>query len=441
MTPLHLHPFSRHFFSSPLGRSCVSRGRFLTPILGLSFLALACSGADPETNDDSSPSSGGMQGLPPGGTGGGTSGSGGTGPGTGGVGANSGGTTGAETGGATASGGADSGSGGSDNGSTGGALSGSGGSDNGGTGGSDNGGSGGSGGQIFSECRFHFGVTRDYAVNNEGIRNEIDYFIPGWMGLSNTFDQQYVCDDLNGVLAGKVPVVVAYVAAFYAKREQNLNDCNVGTPDLCTHGAKIIKEHLTTITNIYSSYAQGYANCLGTSTPIIFEMEPDWYQYTLSNQTEPMTPSEAGQIMTTFVNAMKQHLPNARFSMDISPWVPPDNGSDHGANWFGNFDLSLFTFINTSGGGTEGNNTKIRSTNNMTWAGVHGVTGKGILADTGYGVNGASAGHDSIWDSPANINARIADGVLGIAQYNPKSDWGATIAQMKSQLATPSSCP
>lgn len=315
---------------------------------------------------------------------------------------------------------------------------GAGGALSGGTGGA---GSGGTTAQIFSECRFHFGTTRDYAIDNAGIRSEIDFFVPGWMGLSNTFDQEYVCDDVKGVLAGKVPVVVAYVSAFYAKREENLNDCNVGEPHLCKHGAAVIKNNVETITNIYRSYAQGYANCLGTSTPIVFEMEPDWFQYTLSEQTSPLSPTEVGQIMSGYVNAMKQHLPNARFSMDISPWVPPENGSDHGAQWYENFDMSLFTFINTSGGGTEANNTKIRSSNNMTWAGVHGVTGKAILADTGYGVNGASAGHDEIWDNPTNINARISDGVVTIAQYNPKPDWGSTIAQIRSQLQTPSSCP
>lgn len=304
------------------------------------------------------------------------------------------------------------------------------------------GGSGGagSGKKIFAECRFHFGAIREYALDHASIREQIDYFTPGWMGLQNTFDQGYVCEDLNGTLAGKVPVVVAYVSAFYAKREQNLHDCNVGEPSLCTYGSEIIKDHLDTIVEIYRSYARGYAACLGDK-PIIFEMEPDWYQYTLSNQTSPLTPAEAGQIMTRYVQAMKEHLPNAHFSMDISPWVPPNNGSDNGADWYKNFDMSLFTFINTSGGGTEANNTKIRSTNNMTWAGVSSVTGKGILADTGYGVNGASAGHDAIWDVVGNINARINDGVLGIAQYNPNANWGQTIASIRSQLATPKFCP
>ncbi len=59
----------------------------------------------------------------------------------------------------------------------------------------------------------------------------------------------------------------------------------------------------------------------------------------------------------------------------------------------------------------------------MTWAGVHQVTGKPILADTGYGVGGQSAGHDPAWDVVANINARIADGVISITQYNPNTSW------------------
>lgn len=339
--------------------------------------------------------------------------------------------------GGTATGGGDFGTGGDipggDGGSPGSGGDAAGGAPSGGTGGGGN-------NKVFSECRFHFGAIREYALDHPSIRAQIDYFTPGWMGLQNTFDQGYVCDDLNGPLAGKVPVVVAYVSAFYAKREQNLHDCNVGQPDLCTYGAKIIKDHLDTIVEVYRNYARGYANCLGNK-PIIFEMEPDWYQYTLSNQTDPLTAAQAGQIMTRYVQAMKEHLPNAYFSMDISPWVPPNNGSDHGANWYSNFDMSLFTFINTSGGGTEANNAKIRSTNNMTWAGVSSVTGKPVLADTGYGVNGASSGHDAIWDVVGNINARINDGVLGLNQYNPNPNWGNTIASIRSQLATPKFCP
>jgi hypothetical protein len=299
---------------------------------------------------------------------------------------------------------------------------------------------------VFSQCRFHFGTTDSYARNNAAIRAEIDYFTPGWMGYRDTFDQSYVCDDTKsgGLLYGKVPVVVAYVAAFYAKRHYNLCDCNVNScgtgNDLCRYGSQYIQQNLAAILNVYKSYAQGYANCYGTSKPIVFEMEPDWYQYTYSSQTDPMTPAEASSIMSQFVSIIKQYLPNARFSMDVSPWVAPNNGSDNGQQWYSSFDMGQFMFINTSGGSTEAANTKIRSANAMTWAGVSSVTGKPILADTGYGANGVSAGHDANWDNPTYINARMKDGVIGISQYNPTSSWGSTIQSIRSQLGAPKSC-
>ena len=295
---------------------------------------------------------------------------------------------------------------------------------------------------VFGSCRFHFGAIDQFARSIPGLAAELDFFTPGWMGVSDNFDQSYVCDDTEpgGPLEGLVPVVVSYVAAFYAKRHNNLNDCNVGSPDLCTHGALYIKQNLSSILSVYRSYAQGYANCFGTTKPIVFEMEPDYYQYTYDSQTDPMTPSEAGSIMSQLVGAIRESLPNAVFSMDISPWVAPNNGADGGAEWYSNFDMSLFTFVNTSGGSTDASNAKIRGSNNMTWAGVSAASGKSVLADTGYGVNGSSAGHDQNWDNPTYINQRIADGVVSISQYNPSSSWPNTIAQIRSQLDAPAGC-
>jgi len=72
---------------------------------------------------------------------------------------------------------------------------------------------------------------------------------------------------------------------------------------------------------------------------------------------------------------------------------------------------------------------------------VNQVTGKPIMADTGYGVNGSSAGPDAAWDTPANINARIDDGVVSISQYNPATNWGNTISGVRPQLKAPRYCP
>ena len=309
------------------------------------------------------------------------------------------------------------------------------------TGGSSTGGSTGTkpGGKVFSQCRFHFGTIDSQAKNaGASMISQLDYFTPGWM--MGTFNQKYVCDEANagGALAGLVPVDVTYIAANYVKGQNKLCDCNVSGcagGNLCNYGAQYITQDWATILSQYTSNSTGFAGCLG-GKPIIFEMEPDWYQYYAGGQTQAWTPAQAGTNMTALVNALKSSLPNAVFSMDISPWIP-----NNGSGWYTNFDMSLFTFINTSGGGTAANNTKIRSNNAMTWAGVHGVTGKPILADTGYGANGGSAGHDAAWDVVANINARIADGVVSIAQYNPVSTWGSTISSIRSQLTTPSICP
>jgi hypothetical protein len=267
--------------------------------------------------------------------------------------------------------------------------------------------------------------------------SQLDFFTPGWM--MGTFNQGGVCTESapGGKLAGLVPVDVAYIAANEVKNAHKLCDCNVSGcsgGNLCNYGAQYITQDWATILSEYTSNSTGFS-CL-KGRPIVFEMEPDWYQYYAGGQTQAWTPAQAGTNMTALVNALKSSLPNAVFSMDISPWIP-----NNGSSWYTNFDMSLFTFVNTSGGGTDANNTKIRSSNAMTWAGVHQVTGKPILADTGYGAAGAPAGEDANWNVAANINARIADGVISISQYNPTSSWGNTISGIRSQLNTPSICP
>lgn len=303
-------------------------------------------------------------------------------------------------------------------------------------------------GKVFGSCRFHFGTIDSIAKNaGSSLISQLDFFTPGWMGTNgDTFDQGYVCEETKSgaALAGLVPVVVSYIAAGYVKRHHNLCDCNVSgcsAGDLCKYGAQYLQADLTSILAEYKSFATGYAACYGTSKPIIFEMEPDWYQYTISNQTQPLSPTQAGSMMGQFVATMKAVLPNAVFSLDVSPWVG-NNGADHGAAWFANFDMSLFTFVNTSGGGTNANTAKIRNDNNMTWAGLSSAAKKPILADTGYGANGVSAGHDPNWDALTNLNARIADGVVSIAQYNPNTGaWANTIGNLRGQLSPPKYCP
>lgn len=305
-------------------------------------------------------------------------------------------------------------------------------------------------GKVFSQARFHFGTIDSIAKKaGSSMIAQLDFFTSGWL-QGDAFDHKGVCDDTKSgaVLANQVPVLVAYVSAAHVKRQDNtMCDCNVtqspcvASNDLCHQGAARISQEFTAIVNAYKSYSDGFAKCYGTTRPIVFEMEPDWYQYTTSSQSAPWTPKQAGQMLGQLVAALGSSLPNARFSIDASPWVGPSNGADNGAQWYANFDLSLFTFVNTSGGGTNADTDKIRSSNGMTWAGLSKVTGKPILADTGYGANGSAAGEDPLWNDATNINARIADGVVSISQYNPTSSWGSTIAGLRGQLNTPKVSP
>jgi hypothetical protein len=320
----------------------------------------------------------------------------------------------------------------------------------GGSGGTAGGATGAGANQVFSQSRFHFGTIDSIAKQNGGSTvSQVDFFTSGWM-LGDAFDHAYVCDETRAgaSLANQVPILVAYISAAHVKRaDKTVCDCNVtsgscvGAHDLCHVGAQRIAQEFPAIVQAYKSYSQGFASCYGTTRPIVFEMEPDWYQYTGSSQSQPWTARQAGQMMSQIVNALRSALPNARFSIDASPWVAPNNGSDNGAWWYSNFDMSLFTFVNTSGGGTNADTSKIRSGNNMTWAGLHQVTGKPILADTGYGANGAAAGEDPLWNVPANINARMADGVVSISQYSPTSGWGKTVASIRGQLNAPTAKP
>lgn len=286
-------------------------------------------------------------------------------------------------------------------------------------------------GGVFNQCRFHFGTIDAKVRGNQALNRELDFFTPGWVGQSDTFDMAYACDEAKGELSGAVLAVVSYIIAFSARRDQGLQDCNVNDQtNLCKYGATYIRNRLENrIIPQYAMYARGFADSCGTTRPIIWLMEPDYYQYHAGGDANALSPDEAGQIMSRLVATVRQYLPNAVFSLDISPWIPKE-----GADWYSHFNLADFTFINTSGGGTDANNVRIRANNDMTWAGVHRVTGKPILADTGYGVAGSPTGHDAQWDVVANINARIADGVIGISQYNPAANWSSTLTQIRPQL-------
>ncbi len=290
----------------------------------------------------------------------------------------------------------------------------------------------------LSNCTFNFGTP--YAGSTG---SEIG-FVTQWAGSEENYDlgsMMKACAP-GGALHGVTPVLYDYIIAFTLRRDYGLQDCNVGTPSLCDSGAYYIRNPAARahILGQVSKYAQGTANDLGTTTPVVWMMEPDYYQYAQpgSESGNPLSFAEAGTFMGEMLDSIQKYLPHAVFSMDISPWVASPS------QWFGALPMNRFTYINTSGGETNAEgppgSSRIRTSNTMTWASVHTLTGKPILADAGYGTAGASTGLDTAWDNPANINNRIADGVISIGQANPTSNWNSILTSIRSDLQALPGC-
>jgi hypothetical protein len=224
-----------------------------------------------------------------------------------------------------------------------------------------------------------------------------------------------------------------------------LQDFNVGTPNLCESGASRLRDAAVknSILAVYEDYAKGTATDWGTQKPVVWLMEPDFYQYAQpgSQSGNPLSFSEASKLMNELIDKVKSHLPNAIFSLDISPWTT-DQGQTQA--YYKSFSLERFTYLHTSGGESrpEGGVGSATITNNkMTYKEIFDLVKKPIIADCGYGVGGEATGHNEAWDNVGNLNNRIADGVIAVSQANPKATWGSTLKGVASQLNQPNLCP
>jgi ribosomal protein L21E len=281
----------------------------------------------------------------------------------------------------------------------------------------------------FDPCKFNFGTDWDYLNTRQSgnVAKEVDYvtiwladpsFNAYWHGTMLDF-----CKNNN-----KTPVFYSYIIA----KASALGDADVGGA-LATKGANFIRTNWSTVTQRYNDYASKTASKWGTSAPIIWLMEPDYYQYSApTQQGGGLSYAELGKKMGELVAIVKQYLPNAQISMDISAWME-DQGST--SAWYAAMPMSSMNYINTSGGRSNGNSVKVVDANNMTWSGVFNVTKKGIIADAGYGTGGGSTGENTSWNDANNLKARIADGVIAITQKSPTDGWGNTIQSLRTALS------
>lgn len=306
----------------------------------------------------------------------------------------------------------------------------------------------------WDKCKFLFGQTWDGP--NAAYSSEADY-ITIWIGNgggSNTYNTWWEGDMLrrckSGTLAGKTPVLYSYIIAEMAKVKGGLQDCDVAgvgsSRSLCTQGALFIRNNRSLILQKYQEFAQGVAKDWGTTQPVVWLMEPDFFQYTEASSywgtmAQPLSQAEAGALMTDMVGKIKAALPNAVISLDISPWMGGSNWQSAQTAWLNAMPKSAFSYRHTSGGRTQGNNDRIRADggNNATWAGMSQLSAMGIVADDGYGVGGATNGDWTEWMNATNLNARIANGVVALTIPKP-GDWTAQIKALRGQLSKPTTC-
>ncbi len=281
----------------------------------------------------------------------------------------------------------------------------------------------------FNPCAFNFGrywhgTDSDYTNIN---------FVYTWIGWDNFGSVErelleYVLQyDEKEIFT---PAYFSYLIAFMAKKELKIDDCNVSDNNLCKKGAGYIRENRDVIVTRYGDFAKETAKVYGTERTLIWLLEPDFHQYTTDEQEGGgISYPEMASLLQDIIEQIMTHMPNALISMDVSPWIDQQP-------WLSSFthQFPLIDYMNTSGGSSNGASSKIFVNNHTTYQDVFGLTQKQIIADAGYGVDGADQGHNYDWDDINNLNARISEGLIGLSQSNPDKNWLETITALKEQL-------
>lgn len=283
-----------------------------------------------------------------------------------------------------------------------------------------------------------FGCNLAWGTNNPGgSLNAYSYlqFMSFWIGaearadgtLSSCSGCTWISNQVSKV-SNVVPVFYAYIIGFYG-HANGLPDGNVAPngPNLTTGGANLIRNNRAKIISMYSSYAQ-QANAVWGTKPLVWLLEGDFVQYTGTTQANPLSYAELAQLAEDITCAIKAAMPNAVVAINHSTW---NTNAVTNAFWQAmagvNYDMAW-----TSGAGnandffTPTTNAKSYNGSTATYAYLHSLTGRTILVDTSFG---PSATSDSWSDSgAANLNLRIADGVIAINVTTPTSNYASNIA-------------
>ena len=300
-------------------------------------------------------------------------------------------------------------------------------------------------------CALKFGVGYGKGAEQEAALRAADY-VTIWLGShsrkhGNGFNPYWHGRMLDLVRERNVTAVYyAYIIAKLARRAIGAKDCDAaasGEPSLCVDGAEFVRRNEPLILRTYEQFANETAARAGRAARVVWLIEPDWYQYHAPTQRGGGLPQPAMvRLFGRMVGRIKRHLPLASISLDVSPWVRDQ------ATWLLPFlEGCAVDYLHTSGGRTTAYAARLRAHkpgNDATWAELHRITGRGIIADTGYGVEGgplgAEPGFDHAWVDEANLRARIHDGIVAITQANPFAGWERLLPRLRSSLPRARGC-
>lgn len=342
---------------------------------------------------------------------GGSGGSGGASSGTGGT---AGATASGGSSGGTQSKGGSGGSGGSGMGGTSSAGTGNGGTSSAGT---SNGGSGGGsvtacGGKSISLNLNPFGCEMAWG-NNADPENERQQlasymsFVSSWVLET----EPGLAEDIAGTDA--IPVYYGYIIGDTG-HDAGLPDCNLGgPPNLCTHGAQMIRDNWDTIVAKYRAAAQA-SNAANNGKIAVWLLEGDFIQYSETSQNNPLSFEELGRLTEEITCAIKSAQPNAVVAMNHTTW----NGDDETDDFWAAMPLEILDMVWTTGVGdndgyvSESGGPNEYNARTARYDYISNLTGRKIFVDESFG---ASRMADT-WlnQSASTINERISEGVIAV---------------------------
>jgi len=278
-------------------------------------------------------------------------------------------------------------------------------------------------------CKLAWGAN-----GNRGNRAEYLDLITTWVGYEPDGGLNGGCDGCGLVRSGVRTAFYAYFIGYQASAA-GYGDCNTDFDgqNLCTHGARWLKENRDRVLEMYGNYARMSYEA-NPERAVLWLLEGDFVQYTYADQSDPLNLQELGALAADITCAIKSNAPNALVAINHSPWLANDLTD---AFWHA-MPLAITDMIWTTGVGNNagflGANVTAKSYNGTTarYDYLHQLTGKRIFVDTSFG---ASQQADSWSNNDADtLNERIAEGVSAVNVTQPPSDYQARLEALVPQL-------